>query len=136
MLSKISRWKLVVGIGGVGALLVIALVTILAIDGDAHDRWRTANNLRAVWKTWTLEGSPWPPDPVKCGERFSSRSSTTYVYTASLVVDGLTNQCLAASAWSERFGTYIVCTNGVVLVQLGSRPLRQLKISKTKAAAW
>jgi len=124
------------GIGGVGVLLMSALLTILVIDGDAHDRWRAANNLRAVWKTWSLEGSPWPPDPVKYGKRFSSRSSTTYVYTASLVVDGRTNQCLAACAWSQRFGTYIVCTNGEVLVQLGSRPLRQLKMSKTKAAAW
>ena len=112
----------------------VACFIVICIDGAAYDRWRPANNLRMVRQAWLRDGSPEPPQV----ERYvgPTKSSTTFVYTASQVIDGRAYQGLFAHRESGREDTYVITRGGEVLVIDGLGKARILRIHKTKAAAW
>jgi len=118
-------------------VLLIGVVTLFAaliIDGEAYDRWRSANQLRIIYQSWLKDGSPETPDLAKYFR--PSASSTSFVYTASHVIDGRSYQGLFAYRSVPRFGTYVITRSGEILVVEDSGSARLLRIHKTRAAAW
>ena len=118
----------------VPAQAVIALFALLAMDGDAYDRWRHAHHLRMIHQAWRKDGSPEPPQV----ERYvgASSSSTTFVYSASQVIGGHTYQGLFAYRTTLVADTFVITRTGEVFVIDDSGRARLLRIHKTKAAAW
>ncbi len=113
---------------------IIALFAVLIIDGEAYDRWKNANELRIIYQSWLKDGSPEPPDVAKYFR--PSASSTSFVYTASHVINGRSYQGLFAYRSVPRFGTYVITRSGEVVVVESSGSVRLLRIHKTRAAAW
>jgi hypothetical protein len=116
------------------SLVFGAFFAVIIIDGEAYDRWRPAHHLRMVYGAWLRDGSPEPPR----ADRYvlGSASSTTFVYTASHVIDGQPYRGLFGYRSTPRLGTYVITRNGEIMVIDDSGRARLLKIHKTKAAAW
>lgn len=116
----------------VGAFVVFSAVIV--IDGEGYDRWKNARELRYVREAWLRDGSPEPPDV----SRYASSSvwSTTFVYTASHVVDGQVYTGLFAHRSYPRFGTWVITRTGEIIVVEDGGGARLARIHKTKAAAW
>jgi hypothetical protein len=115
-------------------LTVLAFFIIIVVDGDACDKWRQANHLQMLYQAWLRDGSPQPPLVHKYTG--PNASSTTFVYSASNVINGHTYQGLFAHRSGDRWGTFVMTRNGQVIVIDDSGRARVLKISKTRAAAW
>jgi hypothetical protein len=116
------------------AVLFLALLTILTIDGRAYERWKSANVLRTQHHAWIKEGAPWPPPNPTNYVRASW--GTSYLYNASHIVDGERCQGLYAFRAHDWPHHYAITTNGVVLVLGEKNGIRLLRFTKEKAAAW
>jgi len=132
-----SKWslrkKLAAGVLVV-AVLFIVLLTVLAVDGRLYERWSDATHLRILYKSWVLDGSPFPiPDPQKYGY---SSDGTSYVYIASQVIDGQRYQGLFAYRKYTQPTVFAITTNGVCLVLRDDGSARLMWIHKTRGAAW
>ncbi len=134
MFSKWSTWKKIVAILAGLLLALLAFVAVLAIDSYAYDNWRSAQELRITYQAWLRDSSPEPPQVQKY--LGTSRGSTTYVYTASHVIDGRTYQGLFAYRSYPRPGTFVITRGGEVFVISDSGRVRLLRIHETSAAAW
>ncbi|HMO64745.1 MAG TPA: hypothetical protein PKC18_16880 [Lacipirellulaceae bacterium] len=134
MFSKWSKAKKIAAAIAVLVLVVVAFLAVLIVDGEAYDRWRHANHLRMLQQAWVRDGSPEPPQV----ERYvgPSASSTSFVYTASHVINGRTYQGLFAHCSIPRFGTFVITRSGEVIVVEDSGEARLLRIHKTRGAAW
>jgi hypothetical protein len=62
--------------------------------------------------------------------------STTFVYTASHVIDGHTYTGLFAHRSYPRFGTWVITRTGEIIVVDDGGHARLARIHKTRAAAW
>lgn len=116
------------------ALAFLAFCAGIIIDGELYDQWRPAHHLQMVSAAWVRDGCPEPPQV----ERYvgASSSSTTFVYTASHVINGRSYQGLCGCRFSPRLGTYAITRNGEVFVVDESGRARVLRVHKTRAAAW
>lgn len=134
MFSTWTKRRKVIAALSVTVLAFVAFSALIIIDGDAYDRWRHAHHLRVTYQAWVRDGSPEPPQI----ERYvgPSRSSTTFVYTASLVIDDQTYQGLFAHRTTRYSGTFVITRAGEILVIDESRRARLLRIHRTRAAAW
>ena len=134
MFTKWSKTKKIAAVVAVVALVLIAFFVVVIVDGEAYDRWRHANHLRMLQQAWLRDGSPEPPQVEKYVG--PSASSTSFVYTASHVIDGRTYQGLFAHRSIPRFGTFVITRSGEVIVVEDSGQARLLRIHKTRGAAW
>lgn len=116
------------------ALVFITLFAVVIVDGEAYDRWRHANHLRMLQQAWLGDGSPDPPRVERYVE--PSASSTSFVYTASHIIDSRTYEGLFAHRSIPSFGTFVITRSGEVIVVEDSGEARLLRIHKTRAAAW
>lgn len=132
--STWTKRKKVIAALSVPVLAFIVFFAVIVISGDAYDRWRHAHHLRVTYQAWVQDGSPEPPQV----ERYvgPSRSSTTFVYTASQVIDGHTYQGLFAHRTTPYWGTFVITRAGEIFVIDESGRARLLRIHKTRAAAW
>lgn len=119
------------------SLLVVGFIVffaIIVIDGEGYDRWRNVRELRYARDAWVRDGSPEPPDLSRYTR--SSASSTTFVYTASHVVDGQTYTGLFAHRSYPRFGTWVITRTGDIIVVDEAGRARLARVHRSRAAAW
>jgi hypothetical protein len=127
-------WKKFVIVLAVVAVLLLALLTILSIDGRAYERWKSAQVLRTLHLGWIKDGTPFPPpNPTNYGW---ASWGTSYVYNVSHNINGTNYQGLFAFDDYHRPHHYAIATNGVIIVREEKDGLRLLRMSKDKAAAW
>jgi len=134
LFSKWTRRRTLLAAITVLSLVFAVFFGVIIIDGEAYDRWRPAHHLRMVYGAWVRDGSPEPPR----ADRYvlESASSTTFVDTASHLIDGQPYRGLFGYRSTHRLGTYVITRNGEVIVVDDSGRARLLEIHKTKAAAW
>jgi hypothetical protein len=138
MLSDVSNRKLwikrlTIAFGAI-VLSFVGFVALLHIDGQAYDRWRSASFLQNQHRSWSKDGAPWPPpNPTNYGW---TSSGTSFVYTASHVIDGKIYYSLFAFRAYDSRHHYAITTNGVVLDLGDKKGVRLLQFTKGKAAAW
>ena len=117
------------------AAVLIGLVIILGIDGNAYDRWNHANHLLIIHRAWLQDGSPEMPEVLRYTG--PSRSRTTFVYTASHMVEGRPLEGLFGHRSSNlRWGTWIISRDGEVFVVDDSGRPRLVEVDKGRATAW
>ena len=128
-----SRRKIVTALL-VAVVLFVGLLVVLSVDGRLYERWRDATHLRNLYRSWVREGSPYPiPDPQKYGY---SNSGTSYVYSASQVIDGQTYHGLVAYRTYAQPTLFAITTNGICFVLRDDGCARLMWIHKTRGAAW
>ena len=68
------------------AVIFVALLTILTIDGRAYERWKCASVLRDMHRSWVRKGSPMPPpNPINY---IRVSRGTSYVHTVTHTIEG------------------------------------------------
>jgi len=132
--STWTKRKKIVAALAVPVVAFVIFFAVIVIDGEAYDRWRHVHHLRITRDAWVRDGSPEPPDIARYVG--SSLSSTTFVYTASHVIDGQTYNGLFAHRSIARFGTFVITRTGEVIVVDDAGRARLVRIHKTRAGAW
>lgn len=115
-------------------VLFVGMVVVLEIDGSAYERFKCASVLRNQHREWVKAGSPLPP-PNPTNYVWAGWG-TSYIYSASLTVEGQTYQGLYAFRAYDWPHYYAITTNGVVLDLGDKKGVRLLRFRKGKAAAW
>ena len=132
--STWTKRKKIVAALSVPVVAFLVFFAVIVIDGEGYDRWRHVRHLRYMRDAWVRDGSPEPPDVARYVG--PSLSSTTFVYTASHVIDGQTYTGLFAHRSYPRFGTFVITRTGEVIVVDDGGRARLARIHKTRAAAW
>ena len=112
----------------------VVIFAVIVIDGEGYDRWRNVRELRYLRAGWVRDGSPEPPDASKYAGH--SSSSTSFVYTASHVIDGQTYTGLFAHRSYPRFGTWVITRTAEIIVVDDGGNARLARVHETRAAAW
>jgi hypothetical protein len=129
-----TKRKKILAALSVPLLAFLAFFIVIVIDGEGYDRWRNVRELRSLRDAWIRDGSPEPPDAARYVIR--SSSSTSFVYTASHVIDDQTYTGLFAHKSYPRFGTWVITRTGDIIVVDDRGQARLARIHKTRAAAW
>jgi hypothetical protein len=123
---KIKRWELIVL--AIVALAFVGFVIMLEVHWRDVERSGAARYLRSLWRAWQRDGSPDIFDPSKYGY---TTAGTTYIYTASVALDGQTASGLLAfhRYRGEYHGTFVITRAGQV-VELDSDGRIRRHVSK------
>jgi hypothetical protein len=112
--TKSKRWKLAILIVAALALAFAGFVLVLEIHWRGVERQGVMMHLRSMWLSWKKDGSPEIFNPARYGYY---SVGTTYVYTASVTIDGEAATGLLAFRRydGDYHGLYVVTRAGQVL---------------------
>lgn len=134
MFTTWTKRKKIVAALSVPVMAFLVFFAVIVIDGEGYDRWRNVRELRYLRDAWVRDGSPEAPDAARYVGR--STSHTSFVYTASHVIDGQTYTGLFAHRSYPRFGTWVITRTGEIIVVDDGGHARLARVHKTRAAAW
>ena len=135
MFTTWTKRKKIVAALSLPVVAFVIFFAVIVIDGECYDTWRHVHHLRYMRDAWIRDGSPEPPEVSRYIG--ASRSSTTFVYTASHVIDGQSYPGLFAHRSIPPFrGTFVITRTGEVILLDARGQTRRVWIHKTKAAAW